>query len=173
MKRILLLSAVTLIVSFATAAQKPLPDGASKFFKVLGGLNFSDGNIDIVRQVAGRNIDKVEGGGGVADWTEVDGRVFVRSAWMTEIGEMAADYGAFELKKSLAAEMQKKLESEGFRLTPAKFDLHYIRYQKGATVGTVEVRSFYLNSGNLPLRFEFIFNESYRLERKTRGGRLH
>jgi len=43
---------------------------------------------------AGKKDDKVGGGGGASDWIEVAGGVFVRATWMTEMGEMAADYGS-------------------------------------------------------------------------------
>lgn len=162
MKRIVLLLATIILLFASGEAQKPIPKGASKFFNELGGLRFTRGNSDILQQIAGNKIDKVEGGGGTIDWTKVDGRIFARAAWMVEIGGMVSDYGAFELERSLAIEMQKTLTSEGFRMIPANFDLHYIRYQKGSTIGTVEVRSFFLNNGKLPLRYEFIFNESYR-----------
>jgi len=162
MKKLLLLTTIIFLISFSALGQKTMPKGASKFFTELGGLSFSHGQADILQQVVGNKIDKVEGGGGIVDWTELDGRVFARATWMTEIGEFEDDYGSFELKEALAAEMQKRLLTEGFTLTPKKFDFNYVRYQKGSTVGTIEVRSFFLNSGNLPLRIEFIFNESYR-----------
>ena len=168
MKRILLSLAAALLIYSSGEAQAPIPDGVSKFFRDRGGLSLSGNNVDVLQRIAGNKIDNVEGGGGAANWTKVDGRVFVRAAWMVEIGDIASDYDAFDLNKSLAAEMQKRLTSEGFRLTPKKFDLNYVRYQKGSTLGTIEVRSFFLSSGNLPLRYEFIFNESFRPVRKPR-----
>jgi len=161
MKILSLVAAVVFLVCSSGKAQTRIPEGASNFFNERGGLNLMGNNIDPIRRISGNKVDNIEGGGGAADWARVSGRIFIRSAWMIEIGEMADGYGAFELEHSLAAEMQTKLVAEGFRLTPAKFDLHHIRYQKGSTIGTVEVRSFFLNSGNLPLRYEFIFNESY------------
>lgn len=172
MKKILLLLAVALLVTFSGAAQKPPPKGASSFITEAGGLMSSNKKVDIIQQIARARIDAVEGGGGVMDWAEASGRVFLRTTWMVEIGKMDEDYGVYDFEQALAAEMQKRLLSEGFRLTPKKFNFSYIRYQKGSTLGSVEVRSFYLNSGNLPLRIEFIFNESYRpLRKKTVANR--
>ena len=166
MDKILLTLAATLLFTFSGAAQKPTPKGASKFITELGGLALLPPKVGILQQIAGTRIDEVEGGGGVGDWTEVDGRVFLRTTWMEEIGHIDSNYSVYDLEQGLAAEMQKRLVSEGFRVTPKKFDFHYIRYQKGWTVGTLEVRSWFLNSGNLPLHIEFIFNESYRPTRK-------
>jgi hypothetical protein len=160
---------VVLLMTLPGLAQKPLPKGVSKFFTERGGLDFSRTKVDIFEKVAGSKTDKVEAGGEASDWTELDGRVFARAAWMVEIGEMAPGFGGYELKKGLAAEMQKRLAAEGFRLTPKQFNFSYLRYQKGSTVGTIEVRSFYLGGGNLPLRIEFIFNESYRPVRRRNG----
>lgn len=171
-KILLLLLAAVLLIYSPAEAQAPIPEGASNFFKELGGLRFSQNEADILQRIAGNKIDKVESGGGGPDWTKVDGRVFVRAAWMIEIGEIASDYGSFELEQSIAAEMQRKLRLEGFSLTPVKFDLHYVRYQNGSTVGTVEVRSFFLGIGNLPLRYEFIFNESYMSAKKSGKSRV-
>ncbi|MBV6497072.1 MAG: hypothetical protein DYH05_13145 [Acidobacteria bacterium ACB1] len=161
MKYLLLFTTFLFLINLSVFGQDPTPKGASRFFSERGGLSPSSSRVDILEQVAGNNIDGVEGGGGIADWTKVDGRVFARAAWMIEIDELKENYGASDLEQALAAEMQKRLLSEGFILTPKKFDLHYVRYQKGTTVGTVEVRSFFLGSGNLPWRLEFIFNESY------------
>ena len=152
--------------------QRSIPGGASSFFEERGGLSVSQSKPDILQQIAARKIDKVESGGGAAEWTEVDGRVFVRAAWMVEIGEISKDFGVYDLERLLAAEMQKKLKSEGFHLMPATPNLHYIRYQKGSTIGTVEVRSCFLNGGNLPLRYEFIFNEIYRPAKQMRVNRV-
>ncbi|MGB7208145.1 MAG: hypothetical protein WBD27_05745 [Pyrinomonadaceae bacterium] len=168
MKKILLSLAIALLVTFLGAAQTSPPKGASNFITEAGGLMSSNNKVDIIQQIAGARIDNVEGGGGVMDWTESGGRVFLRTTWMVEIGKIDEDYGVYDFKQALAAEMQKRLLSERFRLTPKKFNFHYIRYQKGSTQGSVEVRSFFLNSGNLPLRIEFIFNESYRPLRKKR-----
>jgi len=161
MKNLLLFVAFLLLINLSVLGQAPVPKGASRFFNERGGLSFSSNKVDILQQVAGKYIDKTEAGGGIEDWTKVDGRVFARAAWMVEIGELKENYGVFDLEQALAAEMQKRLLAEGFALTPKKFDFHYVRYQKGTTVGTIEVRSFFVNSGNLPLRLEFIFNESY------------
>lgn len=155
------------LICSSIEAQRSIPEGASRFFKELGGLNVSVGRADILKRIAANKIDQVESGGGAPDWTIVDGRAFTRAAWMIEIGKIASDYSSYDLGQSLAAEMQDKLRSEGFRLTPAKFGLYYVRYEKGTTVGSVEVRSFFLNGGNPPLRYEFIFNESYRPVRKS------
>jgi len=95
MKKILLSFAEIFLISLSTAAQEPLPEGASKFFKGLGGLNFSDGSVDLFQRVAGNKIDRVEGGGGAEEWTKVDGRVFVRANWRSGIGEIGADQGHF------------------------------------------------------------------------------
>lgn len=168
MKDIFLSLAVALLVTFSGVAQKSLPKGASIFITEAGGLMSSNNKVDVIQQIAGARIDNVEGGGGVMDWTEAGGRVFLRTTWMVEIGKMDEDYGVYDFKRALAAEMQKRLLSEGFRLTPKNFNFRYIRYLKGSTQGSVEVRSFFLNSGNLPLRMEFIFNESYRPLRKKR-----
>lgn len=162
MKNLLLLATTISLISLSALGQETMPKGASNFFTERGGLSFSSGKADILQQVAGNNIDKVEAGGGIEDWIKLDGRVFVRAAWMVEIGEFKDDYGSYDLKQALAAEMQKRLLAEGFILTAKKFDFNYVRYQKGSTVDTIEVRSFFLNNGNLPLRIEFIFNESYR-----------
>ena len=161
-KNLLTLATVIFLTSFSALGQETMPKGASNFFTERGGLSFSSGKPDILQEVAGNKIDKVEGGGGVDDWIKLDGRVFVRAAWMVEIGEFKDDYGSCDLEQALAAEMQKRLLAEGFILTPKKFNFNYVRYQKGSTVGSIEVRSFFLNNGNLPLRIEFIFNESYR-----------
>lgn len=167
MLRVFSLCVAIILLAYGGYAQS-LPSGVSNFFRELGGLNPQGSKVEIFQRLAGRRIDKVEGGGDAADWTELEGRVYVRAAWMTEIGEMTADYTSYELEQALAADMQKKLASEGFRITPSKFNLSYVRYQKGSTIGMVEVRSFFLNGGNLPLRYEFIFNESYRPRRKAR-----
>ena len=168
MNKILLTLLTTLLITFSVVAQKPTPKGASKFITELGGLALLPPKLDIFQQVAGTKIDNVEGGGGAADWIELDGRVFLRATWMVEIGNIDSNYGIYDLEQGIAAEMQKRLVSEGFRVTPKKFDFHFIRYQKGLTVGTVEVRSCFINSGNPPLRYEFIFNESYRPTRKRK-----
>ena len=168
MNKILLTLAAMLLITFSGAAQKPTPQGASRFITELGGLALLPPKVDILRQIAGTKIYKVESGGGAADWTELDGRVFLRATWMVEIGDKASNYGVFDLEQGLAAELRSRLVSEGFRVTPKKVDFHYMRYQKGSTVGTLEVRSCFLNSGNLPLRIEFIFNESYRRTTKRR-----
>lgn len=168
MKRIELSLLSVLLICSSVYSQPSIPSGASNFFEERGGLSFSSSKVDILQHIAAGKIDKVESGGGAVDWTEVDGRVFVRAAWIIEIGEISKDLSIFDLERFLAAEMQKKLKSEGFRLTPEKPDLHYIRYRKGSTVGTVEVRSCFLNGGNLPLRYEFIFNEIYRPAKRVR-----
>jgi hypothetical protein len=168
MKGFLPLIIAVLLICSAAEAQKALPKGASDFFLELGGLMTRNGKPDIVQRIAGNRIDKVEGGGGLVDWTEVEGRVFARAAWMIEIREMASEYSSYDLEKSLAGEMQKQLTSKGFRITPAKPALNYFRYQKGSIVGALEVRSFFLNKGNLPLHYEFIFTESYRPTTKSR-----
>lgn len=161
MKTCLLLLAICL-PGFATYGQTgPTPPGSSKFIRELAGLYPDEGKVDVVGEIAGDNFDAIEGGGGPEDWVEVDGRVFLTRRWMIEIGKMTEGYSTFDFNRKLAAEIQRRLEAEGFKLTPPKFNLHSIRYQKGTTVGTIEIRSFFLSSGNLPLRMEFIFNESY------------
>lgn len=91
--------------------------GASNFFTGRGGITFSSGKVDILQQVAGNTIGNVEGGGGVEDWVNLDGRVFVRAVWMIEIGEFKDDYGSYDLEQALVAEMQMRLLAEGFMLT--------------------------------------------------------
>lgn len=164
--RIQLLLAAMLFIGSSAAAQNLTPAGASDFFLRRGGLIFTEGKVNVLQQIASNKIDKVEAGGGPADWVSVDGRIFARATWMIEIGEMTKEFSSVELERLLADEMQKKLNSEGFRLNSAKFDLHYVRYQKGSTVGSMEMRSSFLNNGNLPLRYEFIFNESYQPTKK-------
>lgn len=150
-----------LFICSTTVGQSDLPVGASTFFRELGGLNPKDQNREVFAMIAKGRIDKVEAGGGVFDWTTVDGRIFARTTWMVEIGQMQDGYGAYDFNRSLSSEIRKRLTSDGFRVAEPKFQSQFLRYQKGSTVGTVEFLSFYLGSGNLPLRYEFIFNESY------------
>ncbi len=161
MKKLIWFIAICFLATAVSGQTGPVPQGASKFILELGGLDFEEGRPDLVTQIAGNNIDSIEAGGGPAQWTIVQGRVFLTRHWMIEIGKVKEDYSMFNFDEALAKIMQKRLEAEGFKLTPAEFKLASVRYKRGTTVGTVEVRSFFLNSGNVPLRMEFIFNESY------------
>ena len=167
MKRIILTLSIFLILSESGFGQvRTPPVGASKFIQSLGGLNSSGSKTDIIQQIAGDGFDQIEAGGGSYDWTEVHGRIFLSGRWMVEIGKIKEGYSTFDFEQQLAVAIQKQLASDGFKTTPAKFNLGSLRYQRGTTVGTLDVLKFWLGSGNPPLRIEFIFHESY--QRKSR-----
>ncbi len=150
--------------SFAIAVSgqtAPAPEGSSKFIRELGGLDVGVQRPYLLDEIAGGKIDSIEAGGGPEDWTEIDGRIFLTRRWMVEIGKIEENYSTIDFERAIAKAMQLKLESEGFKLTPAEFKLYSVRYQRGTTVGTLDVRTYFTNSGNLPFRMEFIFSESY------------
>ena len=89
------------------AAQTPPPKGASNFITEAGGLMSSNNKVDIIQQIARARIDDVEGGGGVMDWAEASGRVFLRTTWMVEIGKMDEDYGVYDFKQALPLRCRK------------------------------------------------------------------
>lgn len=167
MKRIVLaLSLFFLIPGVGFGQVRTAPAGASNFIRGLGGLNPLDAKTDIIQRIAGDGFDQIEAGGGLYDWTEVNGRVFLTRRWMVEIGKIKEGYSTFDFEKQLAASIQKQLTSERFRVTPTKYNLEPFRYERGTTVGSLDVLKFWLGSGNPPLRIEFIFHESY--ERRSR-----
>lgn len=136
--------------------------GASKFTRNLGGLSSLEAKTNVIQRIAGDGFDEIEAGGGLYDWTEVNGRIFLTRRWMVEIGKIKQGYSTFDFKKQLAGSIQKQLASEGFKIKPSKYNLGPLRYQRGTTVGTLDVLTFWLGSGNPPLRMEFIFHKSYQ-----------
>lgn len=163
---------LALIACIITAAgvlgQIPVePPGASKFIRSGGGLMSAPGKGDLIEQLSDGNFDAIEAGGGGPDWTKINGRVFLTRHWMVEIGKIRNGYSTFDFEQRLARSLREQLQSEGFKLTPTGSSrLGPLRYQRGKTVGTLDVFSFWLGGGNPPLHLEFIFHESY-LERSS------
>ncbi len=169
MKKYLLLAILISTQAVALHGQTiSAPPGSSIFIRELAGLLESDGKPDLLSRIARDRIDVVEAGGGVEEWTAIDGRVFLTRRWMVEIGKVNEGYSTWDLEKALAEEFRKQLSSEGFSISPPTSQLYSTRYLKDKTVGTLEVRSFFLGNGNLPFRMEFIFNESYLISDKKR-----
>ena len=71
------------------------PIGASKFIRNLGGLSSLEAKTDVIQQIAGDGFDEIEAGGGLNDWTEVNGRIFLTRRWMVEIGKIKQGYSTF------------------------------------------------------------------------------
>ncbi|MEP6847850.1 MAG: hypothetical protein ABI999_03275 [Acidobacteriota bacterium] len=148
------------LLALAVAGQHSAPPGESKFIRSM--LN---GELYKLREkIAQGKFDEVEGGFGAPDWTAINGRVFITSRQMEEVGKIEHGYSTFDYEKALAESFKKSLTAEGFKMKTSGDRLYAIQYQRGSTVGFIDVRSFFLENGFY--RMEFIFYESY-LTRRT------
>lgn len=167
------LQPLLLIVAFCLCStpllgqNDPEPPGASNFIRSFGGFSTENYAPSFFDEMTHGKIDKVFAGGGPGEWTEIAGRIFLTRKWSIEIGEINESYKTYDLEAAIEASLRKQLEAEGFKLNPDTPGFASIRYQKGSTTGSVEFLSHFLSSGNLPLKLDFIFYESY-LRKSTR-----
>lgn len=159
--KIRLLVFILLLTPTVFGQNEPVPYGESQFIRTLGGLSFEYAETTFFDKLTAGKIDKIEGGGGVGEWSVVGNRIFLTRRWMIEIGEVKEGFAELSLERKLATDMRRQMKEAGFKLNPESYPLVPIRYQKGTTVGSVEMFSFFLGDGNVPLRLEFIFYESY------------
>lgn len=144
-------------------AQTQVPPGESKFIRSMMDFGVSK----LSESIAEDNFDQIEGGGGALDWTILDNRVFLTGRWMEEVGTIKEGYSVFDYERELATAFVKRLEAEGFQVKNKSDRLFSISYQRGTTVGLIEVRTHFDEKSNY--RMDFIFYESYLQQKAKRA----
>ena len=158
---LVLIFTITAVSAICQCRNPRVKGGESGFIADFALTDGSGATSALLDEVAKGKIDDIEGGASPETRVEYRGRVFLTRRWSEEIAKFSPGFSGHDLDIGIKKVIEARLTKCGFEFKPglSYVGLSSIDYKKGATIGSVDLRTIYDEKGNLHLYF--IFNESF------------